>query len=835
MLAIIARVPDQGQVITIVGDPGIGKSALLAAAEQAAHAEHYLVLTGVGIESEAQLPFAGLHQMLRPVLRYTAALRPAHRHALMSAFGLGDGPAPELFLVAQAALDLIAAASPERPAAVVVDDVQWLDPPSQEALAFMAHRAAGYKIAIVGALRTGHASAFLAAESTVLELGGLDEAASQEILRRYAGTLSDTARLRIQREAQGNPLALIELPATWTEAGAAGERPPTLSARLERAFAGRMADLPPDTRDAVLLAATDPATDLEEILRAASVLSGAPATAQTLVPAADVGLLHIEGGHVWFRHPLVRSGVVQGESLVRRQAANAALAEVLTNEPYRRTWHKAQSIVGPDDQIADELEANVAIALSRGGVISAIRDLERSAQLTAGSAARGHRLLMAAEHAFGLGRADLLSDLIAAAARTQLSELDWARMQWLREIFSDGVPGDARRVHELCDIARQSARAGDTDLALNLLLGAALRCWWADAGPAARADVAAATTEMTGQQREPKYIAALAVAEPLLQCREVLRALDQFSVDAVEDADALRLLGMAAHAIGDTVRCVDFLSRAESMLREEGRLGLLSHVLSMLIADRLELGEWDKADADEGERLARETGQPIWRTGTRFGDALRHAFLGQHEQALAYAAEAELVASRNHLNDMLSCIQRTRGAALISQMDHAGAYRELRRMFDPADPAFHQRERYGGIMLLADAAVGSDQVRDARQIIAGLDEVAARAPSPLLRVHLVYARAVLADDAESPAAYAELMGLDLTRWPWTRGRALLAYGRYLGRHGANAASLEALMASRQELERIGAAPWARQAAWAISALQANNGATRNHRAGETIG
>jgi hypothetical protein len=822
---IIARASVQGQAVTIVGDPGIGKSALMGAAEEIARAAGYRVLTVLGIESEAQLPFAGLHQVLRPVLTDAGKLRPTHRDALLSAFGLGDGTRPELFGVAQAALGLLAAIGSAQPVAVLADDVQWLDPQSQEALAFLACRAASYPVVVIGAIRAGHANPFVAGAGTVLELRGVGEVAAQQILRTYAGALSEPARLRIQREAEGNPLALMELPAAWPEADAAvADALPTLSARLERAFADRLADLPARTRDAVLVAAIDPATDLTEILRAASVFTGSAATAQTLEPAAHAGLLRIEGGHVRFRHPLVRSGAVQSESVLRRHAANAALAEILAGQPYRRTWHRAQSIVGPDDQVADELEANVAIALSRGGVISAIRDLRRSAQLTTRSAVRGHRLLMAAEHAFGLGRADLMSELIAAAARTQLSELDWARMQWLREIFNDGVPGDARRVHELCDIAGRSAGAGDTDLALDLLLGAALRCWWADTGPEARAAVAEATAQLRGQEGEPRYIAALAVAEPVLRCREVMRLLSPLRAEDVADADALRLLGMAAHAVGDTVASVDFLSRSETILREQGRLGLLSHVLSMLIADRLELGEWDRAGADEGERLASQTGQPIWRTGTRFCDALRHAFVGQSEQALAYAAEVELTASRHRLNDMLSCAQRARGAALASAGDHAGSYRELRRIFDRADPSFHQRERYGAVMLLADAAVGCGQIPDARQVVAGLEEVAALAPSPMLQIHLAYARAVLADDDDAGPAYAQLMGLDLARWPWARARACLAYGRWLRRSGMPTASRRALSSAEQTFRHIGAQRWASQAARELAAPEAGRSA-----------
>src|SRR5262249_13552615 len=149
-----------------------------------------------------------------------------------------------------------------------------------------------------------------------------------------------------------------------------------------------------------------------------------------------------------FRHPLVRSSIIGREPLARRQAAHAALAATLEREPYRRTWHLAQSIIGPDDAVADQLEANVDTALSRGDPIAAIRNLERSAQLTSGSAQRGHRYLMAAEHAFSIGRADLVDRLIQHAVSTDLSALDRARMHWLREIF-DEVPGDGTRVLEM--------------------------------------------------------------------------------------------------------------------------------------------------------------------------------------------------------------------------------------------------------------------------------------------------------------------------------------------------------------------------------------------------
>ncbi len=288
---------------------------------------------------------------------------------------------------------------------------------------------------------------------------------------------------------------------------------------------------------------------------------------------------------------------------------------------------------------------------------------------------------------------------------------------------------------------------------------------------------------------------------------------------------------MAAHAIGDTVRSVDFLTRSEALLREQGRLGLLSQVLSMQVIDRLELGDWDRASAAaaEGERLARETGQPIWRTGTLVCDAMDNAFRGHTDRAFTYAAEVEMVASRQRLNDLLSCVQLVRGAALSNAGRYDAAYPQLRRLFEPSDPSFHQRERFGGVMFLADAAIEAGERDDARRVIAGLEEVAASAPSPILHVHLRYARAVLADDAIAPALYADLMSQDLARWPWAKARAELAYGSWLRRQRRDAASVGPLGSALAAFDRIGAPAWADRARAELTAALAGQPSSGNHQ------
>lgn len=257
---LIGACPVTGRAVVVLGDPGIGKSALLGGVESMARAAGFRVLSATGIESEARFPFAGLHQLLHPVLDCADRLRPVHRRALLSAFGMSSGPRPELFLTALAAVNLLAAVAEERPVLVLADDVQWLDPQSAELLTFMARRAGPYPVVIIGALRTGHPSPYLNAELPAIELRGLEDAASAEILRHSAGDLSAADRLRIQRDAQGNPLALLELPVAWRDSRirTADWQTPTLTARLERAFAGRLTELPPLTRDAALAAAVDP-------------------------------------------------------------------------------------------------------------------------------------------------------------------------------------------------------------------------------------------------------------------------------------------------------------------------------------------------------------------------------------------------------------------------------------------------------------------------------------------------------------------------------------------------------------------------------------------------
>lgn len=815
--ALLDRVHEgEGGSTVVRGEAGIGKSTVVGALGDLGRAAGFLVVFATGVEAEARFPYAGLNQLLRPLRGGMGALPEVQRRALAAALGSLEGPAPEPFLVAMATLTLLVDAAEERPVLVVADDVQWLDHASHEAIAFVARRLAHDRVVLVGAWREGHDGPFVRSGLPEIQLDRLGEAAARELLRRNARDLSTVAFETVLRVAEGNPLALTELPRAWQDddhAVLGGPQPAlALTARLESAFASKFGELPERTRAFVLVAAIDDEDSLQEILAAASTRAGTPLGAADLDTAANSALLRIDGQRVTFRHPLVRSAVIQAATLPERLAASAALASVLPSTGYRRAWYRAQAIVGHDDEVGDELHDAHIVALRRGAIGAAIAFLERSAQLAADERVRGHRLLVAAQHAYALGRTEMVTRLLDAATSAELDDLDTARVAWLREIFDDGTPGDPTRVFELCTAAQRSAAAGDEQLALNLLMGAALRGWWADTGREARARIVGVAKTLPAVD-EPLRLCVVAVAEPIGMSRHVLKHLGTSSMKQLGDPEALHHLGMAAHAIGDPVGAIDYLDRADAMLRDQGRLAQLSHVLTMQVLDRIEVGDWVRARTmvDEAQRLARDTGQPIWDQGTMSLTAILLGISGENERAQALASEVEHPLRYKRLDDLLACVQLARGFGWMSVQRYDEAFDALSRLFDPADPAFNLVERFHGLMFHTEAALRIGRSEAAVRVVAEMERVAQTSVSPTLHMHLGYCRAVLADGAQAEPLFQELLGQDLIRWPWHRARAELEYGRWLRRQRRSSEARAPLRSALSTFELIGATSWADQA------------------------
>jgi DNA-binding CsgD family transcriptional regulator/tetratricopeptide (TPR) repeat protein len=794
---LMGRLPDAGGAVALQGGPGVGKSALLRAAAERARTAGWQTLGVAGHCDDT--PFSGLRELLRPVLGTADALPAEQGGILRSALEIGSGSPPDTLQVALATFNLITTRAARQPVVLIADNVQWLDRPTRDVLAFIARRASGNPIVILVALRSGRNMPGV----PVLDVPVLDEPSARRLLAHHAATLPPVVRERILGEALGNPLALVEFPSAWRPTGPRGSWTHLpVSATLATAFAAGLGELPVQARDALLVAALDHVGDLSEILAAASVLAGRAIVVDFLDSAVAASLIRLDRTTLRFVHPVVRCTVLEAETPARRQAANAAMAQVLVEHPGRRTWHRARSVDGPDDEIADELADAHASLLRRHGVVAAIWALERSGQLTADSATRGHRFLCAAEYAYGLGRTGLTQSLIDEAERQELSDADRARAWWLRDM-SDADPRPGPTGTLVRDTATLSA--GDPNLALDLLLSAALRVHRTGAGRALRAGIAAAAERTTGTS-DPRHIAALALAEPVLCGRAVADRLpSNETVSYRPDADRLRLFGMAAHAIGDPVRAVDLLGRAQPILREQGRLGLLSETLLIEAADLLLLGDWPRAArlTEEAHRILAETRQPAMAAALTGTEAVAAALRGQAERAEELA---DSVAAWQRI-DLVPTLRLARGVARLGEGRYTEAYEELRPLLDQP----HESLRWQGfaaVMPFALAADRSSSRHEAAHVLAVLEEAARVTPAPLLHVQLPYARAVLAADAAAEELYMVALGQDLARWPLVKARTEQAYGHWLRRRRQAARSRTMLLSARTAFELIGASDWA---------------------------
>jgi DNA-binding CsgD family transcriptional regulator len=805
----------QSAVLVLRGEAGIGKSALLEYA--AKRAEGRRVLRAIGVEWEMELPFAGLHQLCAGLLDGLGRLPAPQRDALATAFGLSSGAQPDRFLVGLAVLSLLSDAAEERPLICLVDDVQWLDRSSAQVLAFVAARLGVESVVLLFAEREPDGLEELA-RLPELRLGGLPDASARELLASVlTAPLDERVRDRILAETRGNPLALLELPRGSSPGvlaggfGLPGER--SLPRRIEASFRRRVDQLPAATQELLLVAAADPTGEPVLLVRAAAEL-GIPT--EELAPAEADGLLEL-GLQVAFRHSLLRSAIYRAAPIQARRAAHQALAAATDADldPDRRAWHRAHATVGPDEDVAGDLEQSAGRARARGGLPAAGAILERAAALTADPGLRARRALEAASTKQLAGDPQPALTLLAAASAGPLGEVDRAMLRRLQGHILLDMRRAAEALPVLVDAAKQlepidPGLARDTHLEAVRAANVAARL-----GPA-MLDVAKAARKAPPRPEGPRPVDLLldglavrftdgyvASASPLKRAIAALRN------EGDREGQSVRWPWLARRVAPDLFSddiWHYFVTRGVQLARDNGALAVLPLALNNLAHLRCLEGDLDGAAAllDEADAIAAATStEPmvlgrLSLAGFRGNEAEALALFEATEQAAIARGEGVVLTLSEHARAVLYN-GLARYEAALGPAQNAGALDELLLSVWSLPELVEAAARYGQ----ADMANAAMERLSERTGAAGTDlalGIEARS------------RALLSEGALAERLYREAIDrLGNTRLALELARARLLYGEWLRRERRRIDARDQLRGAREMFASMGAEAFATRA------------------------
>ena len=803
-------------VLIVRGEAGVGKTALLQyCADRAAG---FRVARVTGVESEMELPFAGLHQLCGPMLDRLEALPAPQQSALGVALGLDSGPAPDRFLVALAALSLLAEVAAERPLLCVVDDAQWLDAASAQALGFVARRLLAESVAIVFAVRDPADMRELAGLPE-LQLGALLEKDARALLATVIpGRLDERVRGRLVAETRGNPLAILELPRTLTETqlpGAHGlHAPDELPGRIEESFLQRLRALPDEARLLLLVAAAEPIDDPVLLWRATERLGIGQSTA-----AGTEGLLAI-GERVTFLHPLVRSAVYRGASPQERRSVHLALAEVTDADAGadRRAWHLAAAATGPDEDVAAELERSAGRAEARGGLAAAAAFLRRAVALTRDPARRVDRALAAAQACLRAGRFDAALELLAIAEAGELDELRRARL----ELLHAEVAYAQDRGSEAPLLLLRAARTLET-LDAGLARDTYLDAWGAAlfAGSLARAggldDVSAAVMTAPGPAGAARsrdllldgfarvFTDGRPAANPILR-----EAASAFAGPDVSAEEVLRwgwLATAAAVFVWDHDTCVAISTRAVQLARDAGALEVLVVAVNVLGQAMALGGDFATAASlvAEADAIAEATGARV----APYGALVLAALRGREAEA------SQLIAAT--VRDATLGGQGT--AVQYAHWSNAVLMNSLARYDDALTAAVAAGEDTPELFVSMwslseqiEAGTRSGHADVAARALARLGEHVRGSEADWARGIEARGLALMSDGDAAERRYREAIErLQRTRLRPELARAHLLFGEWLRREGRRADAREQLRTAYEQLAALGMEAFAERA------------------------
>ena len=814
--ALLDGVRGHGGALVIRGEPGIGKSALLERARGRASSLGARTLATVGVESESELAFAGLHQLLEPVSSRVRRLPDPQRQALDAAFGIDDLVEPDPFRIALAAYRLVSDAADSGPLLLIADDAHWLDRSSLDVLSFIARRLDDEPVVLIAALRDGFSTALEEAGLPILELGRLSASDSEQLLDRVASGLSPDVRDRVLAEAAGNPLGLVELPRTMPDPGDPVEllapARATLTQRLERAFGARLEGLADDARLLLLAAALDGRATIAELLSAVTCVCGHETALSALDGATERGLAQAHGSEVRFAHPLIRSAVENTATPAQRLGMYSALAEVV-DDPERRLWHRAACTVGHDEAVASALDRQAQIARRRGAVMVAAAALERAAMLSADPRRKGERLVRAAELVYDLGRVEVVSRLLGEAESLELGPLEIARMAWLQQMVSGDVWVERGAAKTFVGIAETLCAGGDPDAALRSLVPIAHRCWWTRTRDRTRRYLVDAAEGIGLPREDPRLLVVAALADPESTGPWVRRRAAHLRLQEMTDPVAAMYAGIAAEKAGDFAAATRFLARAVERLRGHGRLGMLTQALVHYAWAATCAGDWEAAERAGAEAavLARETRQPQFGLTGQLVGALAAALRGSPTDLDPTLAGPERALTAMNGGPLLAPAHLARGAAALSEGRHGDAFRALWPVFDEEDPAYHRFMRWPAVLDLVEAGGSGEHAARVAKVTNELEEIARRCEPPILRAGLACSRPLLSDDDQAEVLFEAALGEESRAYPFLRARTLFSFGRWLRRQRRSADARGPLRDAINLLDALGATRWGERA------------------------
>jgi DNA-binding CsgD family transcriptional regulator len=805
----------RGGALVVRGEPGVGKSALIADAVARADAR---VLWTQGFESESPLAFAALHRLVRPVLGLAGRLPSPQAEALLVALGERKGQSSDRFVVFVATLSLLVEAAEAQTVVVVVDDAHWLDAVSAEALLFVARRLQSDRVAMVFGAREGDVRRFDAPGLTEMTIGGLDAVAAGALLaERTDGDLSREVREAIVARTGGNPLALVEIPTVLSGPQLRGASPlPAvlpLTEGVERSFLDRCRRLSWPAQTLLLIAAADDSGHVAVIQAAGAALCLGD---EALAEAEDSGLLKVAGAELHLRHPLVRSAVYAGATVPDRQRVHGALAVAFeaAGEHDRRAWHLASATVGPDEDVAGELDAVAARAEHRGGHDAASAAWERAGLLSRSAEDKSRRFLAAARSAWVGGmpvRARALADearqgtsdpILTADADMLRGRLEWSVgssavghrivVRAAREV----APFDPVRALEMAMVATTLASYGGSG-------GSGLEAaFLPPLQEASSPRLSCLAALLAGQQ----HVLRNEMADAAVELRRAFELVEQ----TVDDENLLSNTALAAFHLGDMDVTTRDLTRLLLVAREAGDVSRVVFALSRLPMADIPTGRWEAASAstDEALLLGQATGQPALTALPLAWRGLLATLRGAGGGPEALAELSGLVA-RQHVGIGVVAVtdiaEWARGVSAAVTGDVSAALHHLTQLELPAMRRIAAVDRLEAAANAGDAEALGRWAEDLERFAGEVDASWAAAAA-------AHGRALILD---GPAAEAQFeRALDLhgrAPRPFDQARTRLAYGELLRRSGRRVDARRLLRGSLDTFDQLGAAPWSDRA------------------------